>query len=579
MTSLLAVILAIAPERSGAPDLAQQMAAAKDYLNCGLVSLYVVAEMKGANPRFQAVSNMLGPPDADGCHSFAAIADAATKLGMHPIGACVPFDALKNLPTPAIVQIKQTRGKPIPHLLILLGCTDDGTVYCLDPPRPPFKAEQALFEDNWTGNILLFAESETEADSLRTALAGPQRTRIAISLAIALGLSLSGLALLRKISPWRARSRAAISSELGAPRSPPADRSRGLARRPAMSAAVVMIGLLVLALVAFLGSGQPVPAKLALDRDELKLGDLKDGEHEFVIAIGNDGDLPLILDKVVSSCTCATVQAPDSVAPKGRAQIGVKLRVLGIRDSVTITIRPKAPEAPRQVVVRWQPKDHQKSYLSVLPPTLNCVIPANSEPYTRTLRLVYRNHPRCTGAVLKGFQSSKFNLSMKVIKNTPAVVRLGCYDELVLGELLVDLTFPPGGPSEAVQDTCKLSVEDDGAMHTLDLPVTVTYAGQLSTAPGRLVFSAPSVVEFLKKTARVEVRAPEGALVKVRDCPGWLRSAWDGQKGGVSHLDLAVVARPPQSVASATIMLGAKDSTGREWTTSLRTLAYLPADQ
>jgi hypothetical protein len=139
------------------------------------MSLFVVCELKEKSVELEELRKAVGPTDKDGTHDFAQLASAATQFGLYPLGAHVDRPALRNLPMPVIVQTRQRANKPpwqpAPHAMILLG-TDDTGVQLVDPPGRPFHARWAVFEANWTGNVLAFADDAAGQEQLRSWLSG-----------------------------------------------------------------------------------------------------------------------------------------------------------------------------------------------------------------------------------------------------------------------------------------------------------------------------------------------------------------------------------------------------------------------
>lgn len=78
----------------------------EDYAPCGVVSLFLAARMRNVPTSLEQVSELVGPLGPDRTHSFEDLSKAARELGMMPIGLRADRLALRTLPLPAIVQIR-----------------------------------------------------------------------------------------------------------------------------------------------------------------------------------------------------------------------------------------------------------------------------------------------------------------------------------------------------------------------------------------------------------------------------------------------------------------------------------------
>jgi hypothetical protein len=114
--------------------------------------------------------------------------------------------------------------------------------------------------------------------------------------------------------------------------------------------------LLILLLAACGGGASGGAPRIALETAILGLGDMPNGEIvESVVTVRNDGDAPLVVDTVMTSCGCTTAALePMTIAPgeSGVLRIafdsgahGPDLRGPILREITLISNDPATPEA------------------------------------------------------------------------------------------------------------------------------------------------------------------------------------------------------------------------------------------
>jgi hypothetical protein len=120
---------------------------------------------------------------------------------------------------------------------------------------------------------------------------------------------------------------------------------------------ILVITLMAAALAACGGDAAAGSApRLALEETTLALGDVPNGEIvERELAVRNDGDAPLVVEKVVTSCGCTTATLePMTLAPgeSGALRIafdsgahGPELRGSLVREVTLLSNDPTMPEA------------------------------------------------------------------------------------------------------------------------------------------------------------------------------------------------------------------------------------------
>lgn len=119
-----------------------------------------------------------------------------------------------------------------------------------------------------------------------------------------------------------------------------------------------LIGLLLLAACG--GGADAGAPRIGLETSALELGEMPNGEiAERVVAVRNDGDAPLVVTLVVTSCGCTTAALePMTIAPgeSGALRIafdsgahGPDLRGPLMREVTLVSNDPALPEATVEV--------------------------------------------------------------------------------------------------------------------------------------------------------------------------------------------------------------------------------------
>src|SRR5689334_17134288 len=82
---------------------------ASDYSSCGLDSFYLICRLRHMQVDWDEAKRLLGPPDADGMHSFADIVRASSAIGLSSVPLQTDLAGLSRLSLPAIVQVIDRR--------------------------------------------------------------------------------------------------------------------------------------------------------------------------------------------------------------------------------------------------------------------------------------------------------------------------------------------------------------------------------------------------------------------------------------------------------------------------------------
>jgi hypothetical protein len=529
LTTLLAVTL-VAGE--GAPA-DKDVVILGDYAPCGIVSLYLIAKIREVPAEWEQVKTLVGPHGPDQTHSFADLSRAATQLGMHPVGLQVRREALKDLPLPAILQVRDSaRPDESPHLLVLLRLEADG-VTLLDAPYPPYFLPESQFASTWTGNVLVFAHSEGDAGQLRAAAQEPAWMRLALWVWVGAGGVL--LICLLAGSVWLRR---AIPSLPGVVRFPP----RRWQAATAVVASVALVGTLSV-LYFSRPAGQPTPPRCAFDSAVHDLGELAPGATTVRVRITNAGDAPLSITDVRSTCSCAVVTAPELISAREQGVMEVALSVSPGPGKARLTVESNDPEGPKSLVLAWRGTAQPR----LAPGWVAATSVPTDRAYQRTLKLIYPGGKSAIAPRLERCECASPRVQTREGKNDPMAVQYGVGGQLVgvSGELELYLTVQPPPAPELFQTQCKLVLDYGPTPTTLEFPVTVDFTGgELTPDVRSVVFSAGSAGALVGQEREVRVARRDRGEIEVRDLPSWL----DGRVVSTTETECVVrlrVAAPP----------------------------------
>lgn len=126
---------------------------------------------------------------------------------------------------------------------------------------------------------------------------------------------------------------------------------------------LILIGLLLLAACGGAAAGAP---RIALEAATLELGEMPNGRiAEREVAVRNDGDAPLVVSSVITSCGCTTAALePMTLAPgeSGALRVtfdsgahGPDLRGPLMREVTLMSNDPATPEAVLSVTATILP--------------------------------------------------------------------------------------------------------------------------------------------------------------------------------------------------------------------------------
>jgi hypothetical protein len=527
-----------------------------DYGPCGPISLYLASQMRGVPVKWEQVKDLVGPAGPEETHSFADLSRAATQLGMFPVALEVTREELPRLPMPAIVQVREPKDPRIPpHFLVLLRPEADG-VRLLDAPYPGYLLPQAQFQKAWTGNILVFARDAQEADQIRTRFQGPWAIKWGLW-ACALGgaLVFGTVALGRLQGRWQ---------RIGALRSKSVASlwPRQLVGRVSPKMAIATSGALSICLMAGalfayqrFNPKSARPPRCGFEQSVMELGELAVGQIPVQVPVQNDGELPLRIESVDSSCTCAVVKSPKVIEPGQAALLRVQLNVGPGPRGARLTVASNDPEGPKTLLLSW----HGKSSPLLVPSYIAPESAPADRPYERVVRLIYPGGKSAIVPHLKRVECDSPRVTIREGMNDPEQTRFATRGQVKnsLGELALHVRITPPAAPEIFQAKANLVVSYGNTPTTLSLVFAIPFIGGELTPDVQTVTFSASTLEDLKgqeRLVRVTQREPERDL-QVLDTPPWLNAEVVSREGKPVTIRLKLAQIPHEGLTQHTIRI------------------------
>ncbi len=528
---------------------------------CGQASLYAVARSKGVQIEWPEIARAL-PARTDGTNSFAQIYDAAMASGLHPVAARVDRQRLLAFDPPAILHFSSDapggNSAALAHVAVAIRWNSNG-VLLLDPPRRarfvPWSAIQRL----WTGNALLFPDSEQEARTIEAGLSPTIGARFARYGAYAFSLAAALLllvALRRNGTVLRSSVSRAVRSMRPVTRFS-ADAVSRLTRRLARHARLSLAAAATLCFAAMVlttlslarSSRQP---RLDGPSEILEQGILSPGEHRLALAIKNIGGAPLVVTKIESSCTCALAEVPDRIEPGQTKGLTAIIRVAPGPRYAYLTIHSNDPSGPRQFAVHW----NGKAIPSLLVKDIVDQVPSAAE-YHRKITIAYPGGYSAVSPELVRYECDHAGLKVEAAECNPVAIRTDgeSNPRSAIGYLAVNVTVaPPSGKSE-FEAKCTLILKCGDEEQKLPFRVHLAYRNNYRANPNSAVFSGSSAATIVGQTRVVELVGWDSSLkCKLVSSPDWLSCVVAKQQGGRCELQLTVVKAPRSQFVSDTIV-------------------------
>jgi hypothetical protein len=519
-----------------------------DYAPCGVVSLYLACRIRAVPVTWEQLQSLVGPPGPDGSHSFEDLSRAAMQLGLHPIGLHTGREALNDLPMPAVIQVINPHRPDLPpHLLVLLRTEVDG-VFLLDAPFPANFTPNSQFQEYWTGNVLVLALDEQQAQRVRS-IALAQR---GLSVAFWGWGALGGVSLLVLVRPWRWRGKSASGStnaHLGFGRA----ILRAPARFPKSSAGLLTAILLTAILSKLLWKAKP---SCVLEKPVVDLGIVAPGEHTIPVALRNAGDQPLRISAVNSNCTCGViVKHPDVIEARQRGTVEVLLQTSSGSRSIRLQVLSNDPAGPKNVVLTW----HGEVTPLLIPSFIHSSPVPCDLAYERTIQVVYPGGKSAPIPRLERFECNSPLMSVREGRNDPLAKKFGRSGLVtnILGELDLQLRVQAPPQPGWLRAQCKFFLKYGKSTVPLTLPIAIPFtAGPLAPDVDAITFSSGRLEELKgqERLVRVTDRAPGGEII-IQDVPDWLEAKVLSRSANESLLRLRLLKSPPGLFVSRSVTI------------------------
>ncbi len=528
----------------------------QDYAPCGTVSLYLAAQMREVPAEWNQVVELVGPMKADRTHSFEDLSRAAKHLGMHPVGLHASRESLKNLPMPAIVQVHDPKNPDEPaHLLVLVRTEADG-VWLLDAPFPAHFLPDSKFAETWTGNTLVFARDAAEASQIAAPTQDRRLTSVALWVLVGAGGVLLLVFALRSWVLTRRQAGTVMRSSW---------TLLALPRRRIAIGSVVALGIVV-GFAVILGSGQlsaraDLPPRCVFEQPVFELGQLPLGENTIPVTIKNDGDAPLLISSVQSTCSCAVVKAPESIEPRQSVVIEVVLTVSPGPHGARITIESNDPAGAKHLALSWQGAAEPRC----VPGGISEPAAPIGRPYERTLKVIYPGGKSAIQPHVEKFECPSPRVKVREGSNNPTAARFANSGLLVnvQGELEVHVTVDPASSPDLLQTAGTLVLRHGNSIVNVRVPIDVRFTGTaLAPDVDTVSFAAGRPGELVGQERTIRVTSKAGGEIEVRDVPAWMAcTVVDRDERGFS-LQLKIVEQPRDPLSQFAISVGATNEAG-----------------
>jgi hypothetical protein len=560
--------LALVCAFDGAP-ITREAVNPSDYTSCGQMSLYVVSRLKGNEVAWRRVQDLVGPPREDGMHSFADLARAAKQMGMHPVGLKADRVALSRLPMPVILQTRYWQGERLPHFVTLLKCTPEGA-FLLDPPYPPLFDSWADLEKNWSGHVLVFADTPEQADGLLREFSGGATLRLLLwGLPALAACALAALVAVRCLRRLKGRTAAPAAAPPASAATPP---SRGVGRRRLRYALLIASAVAGLATIALSSYCFSAPARLSLKSAAFDLGELPPGEQTVRIPLRNAGDEELVIAKVETSCACAHITLPPPIQASKEAPLTVVLRVLPGPQSTVLTLHTNDPQGPRSFRVQW----HSAAEPTLFPQRVADEGASTGTPYERIVKVVYPGGPSVPTPQLVRFACDCLGIEVKVGKNHAGVLRLDRrpMPQRLLNELDLHLSVQPPPRPGRLDAKCELLLRQGTSSHSLKLPVGLTFSRPSPLEASDITFARARLSDLVGQKRVVALKGLDaGKGWSVSRYPPWLSCRLMAGQKAPAALEVTVTATPPNLATDSTVWLRQRTEPAAEVSVSVRAFA------
>lgn len=528
---------------------AEEIVTLQDYAPCGMVSLYLVAQMRDVPVEWEKVVETIGPVKTDRTHSFEDLSRAARQFGMHPVGIHARRESLRDLPMPAIVQVQDANNpEEPPHLLVLVKSSADG-VWLLDAPFPAYFLPDSQFLKTWTGKTLVFAQDAAEAERLQS----PSVSYSLRGVALWSWVSLGGV-LLAALAGWQWVQR---RRRAGEPVFPVRQVLR-LRRRSIAFGAVAALGLVLgfTIIAGRLNARAELPPRCVFEEPVIDLGQIAPGDTSVPVTIRNDGDAALVITSVHSTCSCAVVKAPEVIEPRQSAVMQIELAVSPGPRGARITVESNDPAGSKHVALSWQG--------AAEPRLLPAGISESSAPlgklYQRTLRLVYPGGKNALQPKLEKFECGSARVTVREGKSDPMAARFANSGLLsnVQGELEIHVTVEPADTPDTLQTFGTFALKYGNQNVSIPVPIDVRFTNPtIIPEVDAVSFFAGNLADLRgrERLVRFACTDADGAI-DLCDAPSWLTWSVEDRNNQGFALRLKIADAPLEPLAQFNVSVG-----------------------
>lgn len=507
----------------------------EQYRACGVNSLYVVMQCLGVESDLTQLEALLNP-DADGSNTMLEIRDVAVSQGLHPVPVRVGKDQLSSIPAPAIMHVRELAGEPEGnHFVVYLGQTESKQVLILDPPTPSRRIPPGRFQRLWTGVALAIFTDAEDADAFAaevSELPASEDNSTPFWMEPFLWLAVGQLILFSVILFGAYREKTTDSHP----------------RR--VATAMLIAG----SLAGILGCGSSGTPHVVFDRQVFEFGVIPDEGKDLSVPIKNDGDGPLIINAVQTSCACTLASTPPRIEPGETKEIvirpphGRRAAVGPVTSRLVVISNDRS--GPHEIALMWI----NESPPALDPPRLHITDAVIGTIVERPVRITYAGGEERFPLEILESKSSFSNAELKQVDSQPVAKhswRPVQNDRVVVGETTFSLRLPVPQSPGTVTGNCVFRVRQAGKEYVLDLPVEIEGEGVVTCAPRLLFLSArkPEALVGQQRKFKLIARTEANVTPVVSDLPDYLSAdieAGDSEEGRKSFELTVSVTRPPK---------------------------------
>lgn len=281
--------------------------------------------------------------------------------------------------------------------------------------------------------------------------------------------------------------------------------------------------LLLLVVMALGCEGKSGSAVLVLPSDVLDFGLLTDDRKVFEIEIRNDGNGPLEIYDVSTSCACSIAEVPRVISPGVSEVLRIKPpNVSQGPNSSKVLLNSNDPTGPHEFHVSW----FGKSPLQLAPKRIVVHDAVPGSEIERRFQATYSGGDPLYALTVKSIKVSNPDIKVEQISDDMLAKQsssLVMNEKTIVGETTFLMRFSVPNDIRTFNETVTVTATQAGEEYSLTLPVSISVVGQLY-ATGRFFFSARHKDDIVGKAQRVVLTSRQrGANPIVVDCPTFVR--------------------------------------------------------